>query len=498
MTAATGDTQLAGATQVLDERQAAEAATGQGIYTAETRRVSTSELPPALQPPAAKMMKCSNCNAPQPEGRQICGQCGGTLNGNPHKLLPLGNAKAAKRPRSRALLVILSLLLIAVLAGGAALAAIGDSQQRATNAEATAVAVAATATQAADLAATAAAAPTPMPQTIFVPGPTTVVEVQVPGPTQIVEVTSTAIPDNRLQLASDGDMWPVYPQEGDALQVNASDRFSAHYRLMAANGDAYVYISTDSAGSGWVNAQLMPVGLDITTLSELARVEGVLESNIASGRSFFIRDGSTLGAWLYADGTYSSRVQLPGTQESVAISNGDFIVLNRIEGTTAYIRINTNKIDGEAARGQDGAIPLWLLTNRDVPAPVANDDSLTQGGSNVGGAQAKVYRAYRYNYTPSVSDENTGHSRISYRLAFPNGFDRYDTSAVTVVIGGASGDSLDMKSVGRTVDVANGNYTVKLMQYKDGGLALISEINVTVSNGHTVTVTFTGGETVVR
>lgn len=337
--------------------------------------------------------------------------------------------------------------------------------------------------------------PSPTPTDILIPTAEPTNQAQ---PTQASAIAPTAvptvaaqptdIPDARPQITAGTVLHNGTPSGAMLAQLQAGDRFSPSF-WMNVGGHVYYFITAEP-GNGWIDSD----ATDISTngLKELVLVQGITGEN--ANRGYITDFGGRMIAFIFTDGTYEARVALPDRDgEWVAITNGDFLMVEKREGTSIFFRTNSNIIDGDPARNIAGVLPEWVVTGVNVPPAPTAAPTVTSGGSNSDGP-AKIYDAWRYKYNVGVAEVNNGHSRIKVQVVFPKGYDQYLTRSIGFVIG----DSLSYGVGGGQSDVGNGGYDVRLVQFKDGAWAELSLIHVEVRNGITNVVTFTGTTTKLR
>jgi hypothetical protein len=350
-------------------------------------------------------------------------------------------------------------------------------------------------------------APSPAPTTAPTVQPTVQAQPtaqQAAAPTAANTATAlppTAIPDTRPQVKDAVELHKGTPAGDIIANLIDGDRFKPSY-WMNVGGVVYLYATTEF-GVGWFMADAAP-DYDYTPLAELVIVQGVKAEYSDRGPFVTMFEGKAI-AWAFNSGEYKleNRVALIGVEgEYLAVTNGDFLRVQKREGTTIFFVTTTNNVDGEVALNMAGALPEWVVTGDSVPPAPTPVPATTggNGGGNGGGSSCNgTYLAYRYIYTPSAADADVGHSQVNFRIDKPAGFCSYDTSSVTVILGGDGGDGIDLKKVRLPLDVANGMYRFRLVQYTGPqSYSLISEQWIEVKNGHRVTAIFAGGTSPVR
>jgi hypothetical protein len=123
-------------------------------------------------------------------------------------------------------------------------------------------------------------------------------------------------------------------------------------------------------------ATLVPTLAEVPTLTvvipdlEAVVVLGVKREYLNRGsRYFFQGQSGSFGAYLWSDSALSMKA--PASNGHAVISNGDqVVILNQSDGI-AEVRIVTNALDPEdpIVIGATGYIPLWLITDQNVPPP---------------------------------------------------------------------------------------------------------------------------------
>lgn len=124
-------------------------------------------------------------------------------------------------------------------------------------------------------------------------------------------------------------------------------------------------------------ATLVPTLAEVPTLTvaipdvEAVVVSGVKREYLNRGsRYFFQSQSGSFGAYLWSDPALS--VKAPASNGYAVISNGDqVVILNQSDGI-AEVRIVTNALDPEdpIVIGATGYVPLWLITDQNVPPPL--------------------------------------------------------------------------------------------------------------------------------
>ncbi len=104
---------------------------------------------------------------------------------------------------------------------------------------------------------------------------------------------------------------------------------------------------------------------------EAVVVSGVKREYLNRGNRYFFQGSSgSFGAYLWSDSALS--VKAPASNGYTVISNGDQVVILNQFGGIAEVRIVTNALDPEDPMviGATGYIPLWLITDQNVPPPL--------------------------------------------------------------------------------------------------------------------------------
>lgn len=96
---------------------------------------------------------------------------------------------------------------------------------------------------------------------------------------------------------------------------------------------------------------------------------GIKEEYLNRGEQLFFRGRTAFGAYLWSDAGLQTKV--PASTGNVVVSNGDRVAILSQNNGIAHVRIITNALDPADPKviGATGYLPVWLITNRDVPPP---------------------------------------------------------------------------------------------------------------------------------
>jgi hypothetical protein len=117
------------------------------------------------------------------------------------------------------------------------------------------------------------------------------------------------------------------------------------------------------ASPGNTVAVLLPAG------AEEASVAGVKREYLNRDNRLFFQGRTSFGAYLWSDSGLQTKA--PASQGNIVVSNGDRVAILSQDNGIAQVRIITNALDPADPKviGATGYLPLWLITDQNVPPP---------------------------------------------------------------------------------------------------------------------------------
>ena len=105
------------------------------------------------------------------------------------------------------------------------------------------------------------------------------------------------------------------------------------------------------------------------TGDEEVSVAGVKREYLNRDNRLFFQGRTSFGAYLWSDSGLQTKA--PASQGNIVVSNGDRVAILSQNNGIAQVRIITNALDPADPKviGATGYLPLWLITDQNVPPP---------------------------------------------------------------------------------------------------------------------------------
>ncbi len=103
--------------------------------------------------------------------------------------------------------------------------------------------------------------------------------------------------------------------------------------------------------------------------NEEVSVAGIKREYLNRDNRLFLQGRTSFGAYLWSDPDLQTKA--PASQGNIVVSNGDRVAILSQDNGIAQVRIITNALDPADPKviGATGYLPLWLITDQNVPPP---------------------------------------------------------------------------------------------------------------------------------
>jgi hypothetical protein len=122
-------------------------------------------------------------------------------------------------------------------------------------------------------------------------------------------------------------------------------------------------LPTATLASPGNTATALPAG------AEEVSIAGVKREYLNRDNRLFFQGRTSFGAYLWSDSGLQTKA--PASQGNIVVSNGDRVAILSQDNGIAQVRIITNALDPADPKviGATGYLPLWLITDQNVPPP---------------------------------------------------------------------------------------------------------------------------------